>query len=327
MSNAVSIAQSGANNVTMRNRIINGAMVISQRGTSFVSPTDAYTIDRWEIREDTDGAVTVTQETDAPTGFTQSVKITTTTADASLGATQRLLFSQFIEGFNTADLSLGTASAQTVTLSFWTKSSLTGTFAGSLQNNTRNRSYVFNYTISSANTWEYKTVTVAGDTAGTWIGATNGLGLRVNFALGVGSTYSGTAGSWQASDLYSSSGAVSVIGTLSATWQVTGVQLEKGSTATPFEQRLYGTELSLCSRYFQNAYTALYKNSSGSTAIISDKLHTVMRAAPTIVVVSRTAVIGTDWGTDTIGTFYVEWGNGTSGEQRNKITYTASAEL
>ena len=233
-----------------KNRIINGGMVISQRGTSFVSPASAYTIDRWEMEENTDGTVTVTQDTDAPTGFSFSQKFTVTSADASLAATQDLIVGQYIEGFNTADLVFGSASAATVTLSFWVKSSLTGTFGGALQNSARTRSYPFTYTISSASTWEQKTITIAGDTTGTWIGATNGIGLRVYFGLGVGSTYSGTAGAWAATNYYSATGAVSVIGTNSATWAVTGVQLEKGSTATSFDYRPYGTELQLCQRYF-----------------------------------------------------------------------------
>jgi hypothetical protein len=283
-----------------RNRIINGAMVISQRGTSFVSPTDAYTIDRWEVREDTDGAVTVTQETDAPTGFVNSLKVSTTTADASLGATQRVHIGQFIEGLNCGDLSFGSASASTVTLSFWVKSSLTGTFGGILSNSARNRSYPFTYTVNAANTWEYITITITGDTTGTWL-KTNGIGLRVYFGLGVGSTYSGTAGSWQASELYSSSGAVSVIGTLNATWQVTGVQLEKGSTATSFDYRPYGTELALCQRYFQSyngdgaALKVVMPYQSAATTGELDAymvLPVPMRSAPSAAISNLTAYDG-----------------------------------
>ena len=233
-----------------RNRIINGDMRIDQRNAgASVTPTDAYTLDRWEIREDTDGAITAQQVSEAPAGFNKSLKITVTTADSSLAATQRLLVDQRIEGFNTADLDFGTAGAKTVTLSFWVRSSLTGTFAGSLVNNTNNRSYPYTYSISAANTWEYKTVTIAGDTSGTWE-TTTSAGIKVYFGLGVGSTYSGTAGAWAASEFYSTTGAVSVIGTLNATWQITGVQLEAGSVATPFERRSYGQELSLCQRYF-----------------------------------------------------------------------------
>ena len=238
-----------------RNKVINGAMVIDQRNAgAAVTPTDAYVLDRWEVREDTDGAVTAQQVSDAPSGFSFSQRITTTTADASLATIQRLLVSQPIEGFNTADLAFGSASASSVTISFWVKSSLTGTFAGCLQNSARNRSYVFNYTINAADTWEQKSVTVVGDTTGTWVGATNGTGLRLIFALGVGPDNTGTANSWQSSTLFSSSGAVSVIGTLDATWYITGVQLEAGDTATPFEHRSYGQELALCQRYFCKTY-------------------------------------------------------------------------
>jgi len=234
-----------------KNRIINGAMVIDQRNAgASVTPgaSFGYTVDRWGAAEDTDGACTVQQVADAPTGFVNSLKFTTTTADASLGATQFCYIGQFIEGLNVSDFAWGSASAQTVTMSFWVKSSLTGTFGGALTNSAFNRSYPFTYAISVANTWEQKTVTIAGDTSGTWL-TTNGVGIRVQFGLGVGSTYSGTAGSWAGSQFISATGAASVIGTLSATWQVTGVQLEKASTATSFDYRPYGTELSLCQRY------------------------------------------------------------------------------
>jgi hypothetical protein len=263
-------------------------MVIDQRNAgASVTPTDAYTLDRWEAREDTDGAVSVQQVSDAPTGFINSLKVTTTTADASLGATQRLAIGQFIEGLNCSDLAFGSASASTVTLSFQVKSSLTGTFGGALANSARNRSYPFTYTINSANTWETKTVTITGDTSGTWL-TTNGVGLRVYFGLGVGSTYSGTAGAWAGAEYYSATGATSVIGTLSATWQVTGVQLEKGSTATSFDYRPYGTELALCQRYFTNftvsgGYTYIaqaYSATAARTQAIPFKVS--MRATPTI---------------------------------------------
>ena len=277
-----------------KNRIINGAMMIDQRNAgASVTPTDAYTLDRWEAREDTDGAASVQQVSDAPTGFINSLKVTTTTADASLGATQRLVIGQFIEGLNCSDLAFGSASASTVTLSFQVKSSLTGTFGGALANSARNRSYPFTYTINSANTWETKTVTIAGDTSGTWL-TTNGVGLRVYFGLGVGSTYSGTAGAWAGAEYYSATGATSVIGTLSATWQVTGVQLEKGSTATSFDYRPYGTELALCQRYCYKAMSGNQKgigtfNFASSTYIEGYITFPVtMRATPTLSATSGT---------------------------------------
>lgn len=236
-----------------RNRIINGDMRIDQRnaGASVTLPAAivTYVLDRWAHFEDTDGVATVQRSTNAPAGFTNSLLVTTTTADASLAATQRLTAAQVIEGFNAADLAWGSASAVSVTLSFWVRSSLTGTFGGAVKNGANNRSYPFTYTISSANTWEKKTITVPGDTTGTWP-TDNSPSIAINFGLGVGTTYSGTAGSWQAADFNSTTGAVSVIGTLNATWQITGVQLEKGPVATDFDFRSYGQELALCQRYF-----------------------------------------------------------------------------
>ncbi len=234
----------------MKNRIINGGMVIDQRNAgAAVTANGAFPVDRYQVSNTSDGAYSAQQDSSAPAGFVNSVRVTTTTADASLTTTQQLAFRHIIEGLNVADLGWGTASAQTVTLSFWVRSSLTGTFGGSLQNSAANRSYVFTYTISAANTWEQKTITVPGDTTGTWL-TTNGRGIVIWFGLGVGPSTSGTAGSWSASELNSATGAVSVIGTLSATWFITGVQLEKGSTATSFDVRPYGTELALCQRYY-----------------------------------------------------------------------------
>jgi hypothetical protein len=283
-----------------QNRIINGAMVIDQRnaGASVtVNGAAPYTLDRWQAEDDTDGAFTVQQDAGAvtpPVGFTDYLGVTTTTADASLAAGQYSRVQQCIEGYNIADLGWGTASAKTVTLSFWVRSSLTGTFGGALQNGTYNRSYPFTYTISTANTWEQKSITIAGDTTGTWA-TTNGRALFVQFGLGVGSTYSGTAGAWAASNLISATGATSVIGTLSATWYITGVQLEVGSTATSFDYRPYGTELALCQRYFYSdkAGTASSIGIMGggcfstTLAILPYRFPVVMRAAPTLSVSSN----------------------------------------
>ncbi len=233
-----------------RNRILNGDMRIAQRGTAAVTATGTYPVDRFIIGFDTDGAFSAQQDTSAPAGFVNSVKWTTTTADSSLAAGQLTQFRQAIEGTNISDLAWGTADAKTVTLSFWVRSSLTGTFAGSLRNSDANRSYVFTYSISAANTWEQKTVTIAGDTSGTWL-TTTGVGIYLTFSLGTGSTYQTTAGSWTAGNYWATSSATSVIGTLNATWYITGVQLEAGSVASPFERRDYGRELMMCQRYCQ----------------------------------------------------------------------------
>jgi len=237
-----------ASSMGFKNRIINGAMVIAQRGTSAVTTDGGFPVDRFRFFYGNDGAYSAQQSTTAPAGFVNSIQFTTTTADASLGSTQQMVLNQQIEGFNCADLGWGTANAQPVTLSFWVRSSLTGTFGGSLRNNAQDRSYPFTYTIASANTWTQASVTIAGDTTGTWL-TNNSTGISVCFGLGVGSTYSGTAGAWAGSDYRSATGAVSVIGTLNATFYITGVQLEKGSTATSFDYRPYGAELVLCQRY------------------------------------------------------------------------------
>jgi hypothetical protein len=242
----------------MRNRIINGAMVIDQRnaGASYTQVNGLYNLDRWAGNTFDGGAAvnkfSVIQSSTAPTGFSKSLLVTSlaTTAD---GASNIFNIEHKIEGFNFADFLYGTASAQTLTLSFWVRSSLTGTFGGALKNSARDRAYPFTYTISTANTFEQKTITITGDTSGTWVGGTNGIGLWISFGLGVGSTYSGTAGAWGAGDIFSATGATSVVGTNGATFYITGVQLEKGSTATSFDYRPYGTELALCQRYYWQA--------------------------------------------------------------------------
>jgi hypothetical protein len=242
----------GAGNASiMKNRIINGAMVINQRGFSG-TPDTQYTLDRWFISNTAGSKFTVSQNAGSvtpPTGFSNYLGATSSSA-YSIPAGDIYLIRQYIEGFNTADLGWGTASAKTVTLSFQVYSSLTGTFGGSIQNSANDKSYPFSYTVSSANTWTTASVTIAGDTSGTWIGATNGIGMRVNFSLGTGTTGSGTAGAWASANYYSATGAVSVVGTNGATFYITGVQLEVGTTATNFDYRSIGTELALCQRYF-----------------------------------------------------------------------------
>jgi hypothetical protein len=207
------------------------------------------------------------------------------------------LISQAIEGFNTADLAWGTANAQTVTVSFWVRSSLTGTFGGNLNNSAGTRSYLFSYTINSANTWEKKTVTIAGDTTGTWATDNTG-GIILRFGLGSGATFSGTANAWQAGNLVQPTGSVSVVGTNGATFYVTGVQLEVGTQATSFEYRQYQQELALCQRYFYktnstvNGSFSIYSGYSIAGGIFG---HTYfypvpMRATPTVSVIGNFTV-------------------------------------
>jgi len=304
MTNAVSLAQQASTGVSQgfKNRIINGAMVIAQRTTSAVTndSSDAlYPVDRFFIYGNVNSKFTAQQNAGSvtpPAGFTNYVGITSLSS-YSVGASDTNTFGQPIEGFNTADLNWGTANAKTVTLSFWVRSSLTGTFGGSLLNSAQNRSYPFSYTISSANTWEQKSVTIAGDTSGTWVGATNGVGIRVVFGLGVGSTYSGTAGAWSSSLYYAPTGATSVVGTNGATFYITGVQLEVGSTATSFEYLDYGRSLIQCQRYFQSVGTTAdiaygssgtapmritAVNNGGSQPLTGWQYPVAMRATPSI---------------------------------------------
>jgi hypothetical protein len=275
-------------NTMGRNRVINGAMEIAQRGTSAVTASGSYPVDRFPVFYSMDGAVSVQQDSSAPAGFINSTKFTTTTADTSLSASQYVLFQHKIEGTNIADLAWGTASAKTVTLSFWVRSSLTGTFSGSLVNNGFNRSYPFTYSISAADTWEQKSITIAGDTTGTWL-TTNGVGIRISWSLGVGSNFQGTANTWAGAEYYGASGETPVIGTLNATWYITGVQLEAGSVATSFERRMYPQELQLCQRYFfkkqSEAVDALQLavpyNGSTSNQYLTYFYPVEMRALPT----------------------------------------------
>jgi hypothetical protein len=238
-----------------KNRIINGAMQIDQRnaGASATLDTTYMTVDRWRpSRNNITSVLTLQQNAGSvtpPPGFTNYLGFTVTTAQASLSANSAVRLWHFIEGFNTADLAFGTASASSVTLSFWVRSSITGLYGVSLENSASDRIYVASYSINSANTWEYKTITIPGDTTGTWL-TDNGRGIRVAFALANGTDYQTTPGSWTASNVEAPTGQANLTGTLDATWYVTGVQLEKGSTATSFDYRPYGTELALCQRYY-----------------------------------------------------------------------------
>ena len=266
-----------------KNRIINSAMVIDQRnaGASVTPTADAYTLDRWQASLSASSKFSVQQNAGSvtpPAGFSSYLGVTSLSA-YSITSTDTFYLRQAIEGFNTADFAWGTSSASSVTLSFWVRSSLTGTFGGAIRRGTGNiYVYPFTYTISAANTWEQKTVTIAGPTS-TWnSNTTNGVGLNVLFGLGIGATYSGTAGSWQASDIYGATGATSVVGTNGATFYITGVQLEKGSTATSFDYRPYTTELQLAQRYFASFVSLIID--SGSAAY-NFPLPVTMRATPT----------------------------------------------
>ena len=241
----------------MKNRVINGAMVIDQRnaGASVTPANEQYVLDRWVAYHTASSKFSVQQNAGSvtpPAGFTNYLGVTSLSA-YTVSSSDYFVIGQRIEGFNTADLSWGTANAKTVTLSFQVYSSLTGTFGGTLMNNAGTQAYPFTYTISSANTWTSISITIAGSTTGTWL-STTGRGIQVQFGLGAGSSVSATAGSWASGAYYSATGATSVVGTNGATWYVTGVQLEVGSVASAFEWRPYTTELNLCQRYFQKSY-------------------------------------------------------------------------
>jgi hypothetical protein len=340
MTNAVSIAQLGANNSSFTNRIINGAMVIDQRNAGAeVNPavTSLYYLDRWLVGSSVASKFKIGQNAGSvtpPAGFINYLGCTSLSA-YTVGASENFNFQQRIEGLNVADLAWGTASAATVTFSFWVYSSLTGTFGGSLRNQTSTRSYPYTYTINAANTWEQKTVTIAGDTSGTWL-TTNGIGINICFSLGAGSTLSGTAGAWASASYVSATGATSVVGTNGATLYITGVQLEKGSTATSFDYRPYGTELALCQRYFEKSYDLSatpgtvttngqsYWVAPASLGRLSISFQTKKRTVPTIILYSpatgasgnvRDVTVGADVATSA----------GNTGEQATLSIYSSTA--
>ena len=280
------------NALGVRNLIINGDMKIDQRNAGASVDTTStgnstYSVDRWAYIVSVVSKFTLQQSSDAPTGFNTSLLITSSSAYSSLN-TDYLNIRQMIEGVNFAHLGWGTANAKTITVSFWVKSSLTGSFSGSLQNSAFSRSYPFTYSISSANTWEKKTITIAGDTTGTWL-TTNGIGCRLNFNVGTGSDYLGTADSWSSSNLRGVTGTTALTATNGATLYITGVQLEVGDTATPFEHRPYDMELARCLRYcWQHtaednyeiyAVSACYSTSNSYAAY---KYPVKMRASPTV---------------------------------------------
>jgi hypothetical protein len=304
-----------------KNRIINGAMMIDQRNNGASGTAVAYTVDRFFYNASQASKGTWQQNAGSvtpPTGFKNYLGFTSSSA-YTLGATDYFGLYQSIEGLNIIDLAWGTANAQSVTLSFRVYSSITGTFAGSLNNSGYSRSYPFTYTISSANTWTTINVTIPGDTAGTWL-TTNGIGITVNFSLGTGATYSGTANAWAGSLYLSATGATSVVGTNGATFYITGVQLEKGTTATSFDYRSYGTELSLCQRYYESGVWAFYCSSSGFGTTYTYNFVVTKRTSPTVITNN-----GSPSSSFTNG--FGMYLSGTAGSTTSTYTFTSSAEL
>jgi hypothetical protein len=313
-----------ASNMQPFNRIINGAMTIDQRNAGAAVTLDGstgYAADRYFSSEIGDGAFTLQQVTDAPAGFANSLKMTVTTPQT--GTLNAGIF-QSIEGLNISDLGWGTVNAKTVTLSFWVKSSVTGSMGGAIQNSAQDRSYPFNYTINTANTWEYKTITIAGDTSGTWL-VTNGTGIILRFMFGTSVT--GAVNTWAGANYRSPTGSVFPITTSGATFYITGVQLEAGSTASPFAHENYGDTLQKCQRYYYKVpSTVLYgANVYTNTWRTTVFYKATMRAAP-----SFSSVQGGGGGTYiTEGATSDHVTIGTNGVSSSPYftSYTADAEL
>lgn len=288
MTNAVTLA-SIANSGYLRNRIINGAALIDQRragasASSAASSGYTYVCDRFRVYNGlASGAMTVQQSTTAPSGFKNSCYMTTTTAQSSLGAGELASFEQGIEGFNIADFGWGTASAKPITLSFWVNASVTGNYDIALRNNfsLTNRAYVTTFNVASSNTWEYKTITIAGDTSGSW-STDNSAGLYVIFNLATGSSYiTSTTNAWQTGNVFATSGGTRLLSTNGATFYIAGVQVEVGTQATPFEWRPYGAEFLLCQRYYSVTKGNAYISASSVNMSVPVPFFATMRTAPT----------------------------------------------
>jgi hypothetical protein len=298
--NDASTQNTAATGFGFKNRIINGAMVIDQRnaGDSVTFGTASeYFVDRWTGNNGGGATITAQQSSTAPSGFVNSLLVNTSSGGSPSSGQLRVL-RQKIEGFNVADLGWGTANAQTITVSFWIRSNVTGTFACYVANSAYNRSQVNTFVISVANTWEQKSVTFLGDTSGTW-GTTTGTGIEFGIDVGSGSDFNATAGVWNSAFDTRTSGAVTLSSTTSNNLYLTGVQLEKGSTATSFDYRPYGTELQLCQRYYQTylggadyKFSGRAYLSTGNSILTSYILPTVMRASPTATKIGTWTVNG-----------------------------------
>ena len=329
---AVTFAQAAnlPNTFGFKNRIINGAMVIDQRnaGASVTAANGTYTLDRWVPALLGGGVFSVQRSTTAPAGFTNSLFLTVTTADSSLASGDYYGIQQFIEGYNVADFAYGTSSAVPVTISFWVRSSIAGTYCVWAGNSNAGKSYVGTYTINSTNTWEQKTITVSGDTASV-LATENSIGLRLWFTLGGGSSFTTTAGSWQSGTYFQTSAQTQWISTNGANFYITGVQLEKGSTATSFDVRPYGTELQLAQRYYSRQGIFGRGNIASHIAV---PINVNMRTTPAVTTISSYTGDGAAYTvyTDAIATnnfdVKITWTGGGSSSAYS-AEFGASAEL
>jgi hypothetical protein len=312
-----------------RNRIINGNFDIAQRGTSFAAIANAaYSLDRWVWSQAGAMVCTVSQSTDVPNNtFQSSYKVDVTTVDSSIAAGDFATVIQAIEGYNVRDL-IGT----TFTLSFWVKSPKTGAHSVGFRNGTFDRSHIKEYTITTANTWEYKTLTVNGGliTAGSW-DWTNGSGLNVVFTLACGTTYQNTADAWHTGNFFATANQVNVMDNTANDFFLTGVQLEPGPVATPFEQRPIGAELALCQRYFESGIGKMAgQGVVGQANATGVYFKVTKRAVPTLLTyaveqainvasydIRNAAVSGAEWFASVVVSSGYVWTG----------TWTASAEL
>lgn len=302
-----------------KNRIINGGMVVNQYndGSSFTPTNSQNIVDRFRFYGAQASKFTAGQNQGGatpPAGFVNYIGVTSSSAYSPI-STDYFLLAQWIEGYNMADWNWGSNNAQTVTLSFWVRSSLTGTASVSLRNGALDRTYVATYTISSANTWEYKTITVPGDTSGTWL-TTNGRGLVPSFDIGCGSNYeTASPNQWQSGAYLRTAGSIKTVGTSGAIFQVTGVQIEPGSTATNFDLRSYGTEIGLCQRYYTKLGAMRYDFYIPSTTddqFMAFPLPTIMRDTPAVTVAGQnTSITGISYSTSNTTVFNV-YGTGTA---------------
>ncbi len=334
MTKANILSQLGSAGVStgFKNRIINGSMAIDQwhSGASYNVQGGEYAVDRWATNASQTSKFSAQQNAGSitpPIGFSNYLGLTSIAA-TTVGAGDIFNTAQYIEGFNFADMQWGTANAKTITLSAWVYSSLTGTFGGALTNSSASRSYPFSYSIPVANTWTQISILIAGDTTGTWIGATNGIGVRVYFSLGTGSTRANTAGAWAAGDYRTATGSVNVVSTNGATLYITGVQIEVGTTATNFDYRPYGTEFSLCQRYYSTGFMISSKTAAGAGSTYNATFQTQMRSAPTFtgtIVAGQNTSAPFPYSTSTYG--QIGYSNGGAVGDFTYWNFTANAEL